>query len=342
MRSVADGLYSESSITRRVNRENILLLGGGRALLMQLAHPKVAAGVDEHSDFRAHPVRRLRRTVLMTMAIVFGERETALAAARAVNQVHGRVRGDDYRALDPDLLLWVHATLVDSALVTYETFVQRLTASERDDFYQESKLAGELLGIPRARFPARLGDFNQYMERMVEDAEVRVTLRAQELARLVLRPPLRLVPGPVMVPFEVVTTGLLPPALRQAYGLPWGRRQQRAFKLAVAAVPRIVALTPPVLRVWPLPGRSVTLEATFSCRPRRVPSGLCGCRGRSRSSRWESPAPAATRAALWRWPQPHLAPAHASRRHARRAARRESSPPCARRRAIAFAPDPPV
>src|SRR6266849_5994420 len=143
------GLYAEDSITRRDNRENVLFLGGGRALLMQLAHPKVAAGVDEHSDFRTHPLRRLRRTVLMTMAIVFGERDTALAAARAVNQVHGRVRGQDYRALDPDLLLWVHATLVDSALVTYEAFVQRLSASERDDFYQESKVAGELLGIPR-------------------------------------------------------------------------------------------------------------------------------------------------------------------------------------------------
>src|SRR6185295_12002332 len=82
------GLYPEDSITRRINRENILLLGGGRALLMQLAHPKVAAGVDEHSDFRSHPVRRLRRTILMTMAIVFGDRDTALGAARTVNQVH--------------------------------------------------------------------------------------------------------------------------------------------------------------------------------------------------------------------------------------------------------------
>src|SRR2546428_7404468 len=80
------GLYADDSITRRVNRENILLLGGGRALLMQLAHPKVAAAVDEHSDFRSHPVRRLRRTIRMTMAIVFGDRETALAAARAVNR----------------------------------------------------------------------------------------------------------------------------------------------------------------------------------------------------------------------------------------------------------------
>src|SRR3977135_156574 len=140
---VRAGLFREDAITRRVNRENILLLGGGRALLMQLAHPKVAAGVDEHSDFRTHPIRRLRRTVLMTMAIVFGERETALAAARAVNQTHARVRGQEYRALDPDLLVWVHAALVDSALVTYQAFVQRLTATEREDFYQESKLLGE-------------------------------------------------------------------------------------------------------------------------------------------------------------------------------------------------------
>src|ERR1700730_17364443 len=101
------GLYADDSVTRRVNRENVLFLGGGRALLMQLAHPKVAEGVDEHSDFRVHPLRRLRRTILMTMAIVFGDRETALAAARAVNQVHARVRGHDYRALDTHPFLGV-------------------------------------------------------------------------------------------------------------------------------------------------------------------------------------------------------------------------------------------
>ena len=105
---MATGLYPEDSITRRVNRENVLLLGGGRALLMQLAHPKVAAGVDEHSDFRTHPVRRLRRTVRMTMAIVFGDLKTAEAAAQSVNRVHGRVRGekDAPRTLDLDLLMY--------------------------------------------------------------------------------------------------------------------------------------------------------------------------------------------------------------------------------------------
>src|SRR3977135_1973139 len=163
MRSVADGLYSESSITRRVNRENILLLGGGRALLMQLAHPKVAAGVDEHSDFRAHPIRRLRRTIRMTMAIVFGDRETALAAPRGVNQVHAKVQGSDYRAVDPELLLWVYATLADTALVTYETFVKRLQPHEREAFHEEFKLLRELLGIPRQRFPGTALEFDDYL-----------------------------------------------------------------------------------------------------------------------------------------------------------------------------------
>ncbi len=256
------GLYADDSITRRINRENILLLGGGRALLMQLAHPAVAAGVDDHSDFRTHPLRRLRRTVLMTMAIVFGDRETALAAARGVNQVHTRVRGRGYRALDPDLLLWVHATLVDSALVTYETFVQRLTPREREDFYQESKLVGELLGIPRPSFPDSLPDFDAYVEAMITTGQARVGQVAKALARLVLRPPLRLLPGPVMIPFEIVTAGLLPATLRAQYGLAWGPGQRRAFKLAVKTLPRLVAITPPVLRVWPLPGHSVKLAAT--------------------------------------------------------------------------------
>ena len=256
------GLYSDDSITRRVNRENVLFLGGGRALLMQIAHPKVAAGVDEHSDFRAHPIRRLRRTILMTMAIVFGDRETAMAAARGVNQVHAQVKGHDYRALDPDLLLWVHATLMDTALVTYETFVKPLLPREREDFYQEFKLLGELLGIPRDRFPATLRDFEAYMDAMIESGEVRVDARALGLAKLVLRPRVRLLPGPVMIPFHVVTAGLLPPVLRAQYGLAWGSGQQRAYRLAVRTVPRVIALTPPVLRVWPLPGHNVKLATT--------------------------------------------------------------------------------
>lgn len=259
-----EGLYPEGSITRRVNRENVLLLGGGRALLMQLAHPKVAAGVDQHSDFRKRPIQRLRRTIRMTMAIVFGDHETAMAAARMVNQTHGRVRGEGYRALDPGLLLWVHATLVDSALVTYETFVKPLSGRERDEFYQESKVLGALLGIPQDVFPALHRDFEAYVASMVASGEVSVGPTARELGRLVLRPNLRLLPGPAMVPFEVVTAGLLPAALREQYGLSWSSRQERLFRLMVKAIPRLVAVTPPVLRVWPLPGRNVSLAPSLT------------------------------------------------------------------------------
>lgn len=256
--AVREGLYPEHSITRRINRENVLLLGGGRALLMQLAHPSVSAGVDEHSDFRADPLRRLRRTVRLTMAIIFGDRETALAAVRTVNKVHARVRGEGYHALNPDLLLWVHATLVDSALVTYTTFVKPVTSREREDFYQESKLAGELLGIPRGHFPDGVDDFDRYMTRMLD--EVTVNDRSRALGRLVMRPRVRLVPGAAMIPFEIVTAGLLPPVLREQYGLRWGSGQQRVFRLATATLPHAVKLTPPVLRVWPLPGRNVSLS----------------------------------------------------------------------------------
>jgi uncharacterized protein (DUF2236 family) len=258
------GLFPDDSIVRTVNRENVLLLGGGRALLMQLAHPKVAAGVDEHSDFRVRPIRRLRRTIRMTMAIVFGDRETALAAAKAVNKTHAHVKGRDYRAMDPDLLLWVHGTLVDSAVVTYETFVRPLSPRAREDFYQQMNVAGELLGVPRDRFPVTYWDFRDYMESMVESGPVRVGPRARDLAQHVLRPRLRLVPGTAMIPFEVVTTGLLPPTLREQYGLAWGRRQERFFSLIVKALPGLIAVTPPILRVWPLPGRNVELAGSFS------------------------------------------------------------------------------
>jgi len=263
MSSVRPGLYADDSIIRRVNRENVLLLGGGRALLMQLAHPKVAAGVDEHSDFRHRPLYRLRRTVRLTMAIVFGDRETALTAARNVNRAHARVKGRDYSALDPDLLLWVHATLVDSALVTYETFVRRLSAAQREEFYQQMNVAAEMLGVPRSKFPPTFADFREYVNDMVA-TELEVGETAMELSRLVVRPRVLRLPGAVFVPLELVTTGLLPPSLREQYRLPWGHGHRRVFGFLTRALPRLVAVTPPVLRVWPLPGHNVQLAADFS------------------------------------------------------------------------------
>lgn len=271
------GLYGPDSEAWRLNREAMLLLGAGpRALLLQVAHPLIAEGVEQHSAFRTDPWRRLAETLRSYLRIVYGTAAVARAEIRRLNALHRSIagpvldpvaaarHGTSYEARDPELSLWVHATLVDSALVTYETFVKPLSRSEREDFYAESRVLGELLGIPTDRFPATLSDFDRYVNGMISEGTVRVTNRARDLARLVLRPPLRLLPGPVMIPFEVITSGLLPATLREDYGLSWGPAQKRAFALATRTVPRIVALTPPLLRVWPLPGHAVKLALTSS------------------------------------------------------------------------------
>jgi uncharacterized protein (DUF2236 family) len=147
----AAGLYRSSEIFWEVNREGVLLLTGARAVLMQVAHPLVAAGVAEHSRFREEPLGRLRRTLEGMLSMIYGDGAEAERAAAAVNRAHAAVRGDlscatarfakgtPYSATDPDLALWVHATLVDSALLGFETFVRELSPPSRFT-----------LGLPRA------------------------------------------------------------------------------------------------------------------------------------------------------------------------------------------------
>ncbi len=237
-------LFSRDSVTWRINQEPALLLGGGRALLMQLAHPGVAAGVADHSDFRKRPLDRLLRTLELTIALTFGTREEALAAARQINSVHQRVRGAGYSATDPRLLLWVHATLIDSALVTYAAFVGSLPAGDRETYYQEAKLTGGLLGLANSRYPASLGEFDAYVERMLRGAELVVDARARELAGAVLRPSLRRVPPPAFRPLETITAGLLPARLRLDYGLPWGVAERLGFAAVRAGLPTATRLLP--------------------------------------------------------------------------------------------------
>jgi uncharacterized protein (DUF2236 family) len=225
-------------------------LGGGRALLMQVAHPKVAAGVAEHSDFQDDPLRRLNRTLELSLALTFGSRDEVDAASRQINRTHERITGAGYRALDPELLLWVHATLVDSALLTYRTFVGRLSGAEAEDYYQEAKPIGTLLGIPASRYPRRLADFDAYVESMLA-GPVQPDETGLRLAALVLRPPIRRVPRAFFAPVEAITAGLLPEGLRRAYGLRWGGPSRAAFNAARAAVPRLLAATPEGLRVVP-------------------------------------------------------------------------------------------
>src|ERR687892_786741 len=144
----------DDSMTATVNRERVLLVGGQRALVMQLAHPLVAAGVAEHSDFPARPMERLRRTLDLSLPLIYGTDAEAEAASAGIRAVHERVTGSaagrPYAANDPDLLLWVNATLVDTTLLVYERFVRPLPERDRRRYYLETVDAAELFGIPRA------------------------------------------------------------------------------------------------------------------------------------------------------------------------------------------------
>ncbi|MGH7903971.1 MAG: oxygenase MpaB family protein [Candidatus Dormibacteraceae bacterium] len=252
-------LYRPGSVTWKVNRETVLLLGGGRALLMQLAHPLVAAGVAEHSDFQRRPLDRLARTLELTLSMVFGTREEAVVAARRINQAHRTVQGTlsdgsggvaagaPYSARNPDLLLWVHATLVESAVLTYESLVEALTDREKQEYLLESRLVGELLGIPREAFAADWSCFRAYLERMYA-GPVRVSDQARRLARGVLDPGLPLVPRAAYAPTNLITTGLLPASLRDGYRLPWGRARRAAYATSLRVIPALVRGAPARLR----------------------------------------------------------------------------------------------
>jgi len=271
-----DGLFARDSIFRRVNREAVLLLGGQRALLLQLAHPLVAAGVAAHSDFLAHPLHRLWRTVDTMLRVVHGDTPTAEAAARALGAVHARVHGalaegtqgfpagTPYSAHDPALLLWVHATLVDSALATYECFVRPLAADERERFHAESRLVARLLGVPEERLPPSFASFERYVEGTISGHTLEPTPTARRLADAVLHPPLAFLPRLVGDVGAVVTLGLLPPRVRERYGLPWDAKRERGFAIARSVVRAVLPALPDVLRAMPQARRAERLRA----RPR--------------------------------------------------------------------------
>jgi uncharacterized protein (DUF2236 family) len=227
-----------------------LLLGGGRALLMQLAHPQVAAGVADHSGFEKDPFGRLQRTLEATYTIVFGTTEEADLVARQLWAVHERVTGPGYHANDPELLMWVHATLVDTALRVHARFLGSLSGTDADRYYQDSMVVGEVLGVPRELQPATLDAFGEYVRHMVGTLEVTDT--ARRLAEAVLHPRLPFVAEPGLALARELTAGLLPRPLREQFGLGWDRNRKAALLLAGAASRTVLPRVPSIVRRAPV------------------------------------------------------------------------------------------
>jgi uncharacterized protein (DUF2236 family) len=256
-------LFAPDSITWRVHREAVLLLGGGRALLLQVAHPLVAAGVAAYSDFRRRPLDRLWRTLDLMLTIVFADAAAALRAVREIERVHGRVRGTlaadagpfrrgtGYAAGDPALLLWVFATLVDTGLLVYERFVAPLTAAERAAYYDEAKVTGRLLGIPEDLLPPTLADFAAYVDAMLAGDVLAVGPAGREIADSILRPPLPVGVREAFRAANLFTVGLLPPVMRARYGLAWGATGELALGTLAGATRWLVPVLPGLLRYMP-------------------------------------------------------------------------------------------
>src|SRR5213080_62196 len=167
------GLFGPGSASWQVNRETTVLFGGARALLMQAAHPLVLAGARQTGFYEHNPWKRLERTLQLTFSITFGTRREALEAVRRINQAHLGVHGVDevtglsYDAFDPDLLLWVHACLVDSQLLFERLTVGRLDAEDRERFHREQMLGVELLGLERSRIPPSVPELREYIRTVV-------------------------------------------------------------------------------------------------------------------------------------------------------------------------------
>jgi uncharacterized protein (DUF2236 family) len=233
---------------RRIHRERALLAGGPRALVMQLAHPAVAAGVAEHSDFPRRALLRLRRTLDLSLAMGYGGEEEAAAAAGRIRGVHervrGRVNGAAYRADDPRLLLWVQATLVDSTLVAYERFIRPIPEPVKRRYYRESKDGARMLGIPEEALPHDLDAFRAYIDGMLSGDELRGSPEARRLVEGVLRPPLPVGVRPMVEVSRLLTLAILPDRIRALFGLRAGPLA-RASLVTVGAASRLLLPTLP-------------------------------------------------------------------------------------------------
>lgn len=229
------GYFGPKSIFWQVNKEMYSLFGGARALLMQAAHPLVSAGARQTSFYARDPWKRLIRTVQLQLIIAFGSKQEAKQTARRINQLHETINGIDpvtgqrYDALDHDLLLWVHATLEESALLMYEKTVRPLTASEKDRYHEENLISAELVLLPRDHVPPSFADMVEYIQTVVTGSDLLLTDVALEVYDLMRGGPVPVFIKPVWRFVAFAARGTLPTELQELFNIRWDSKRQRAL-----------------------------------------------------------------------------------------------------------------
>ncbi len=256
------GLFGPESAAWRIARERLIVAGGPAALLLQVAHPLVAEGVRAHSGFATDPLQRLRGTLDAVLTVTFGDRAQVRAAAGHVARRHRPVRGTlpvpegpvpagtPYSAMDPDLSLWVFATLVWSAIEVTQAFHRPVPALERDAYYRDMRQFAYFFAVPDRLLPHDYAGLEQYVDRQIRTG-LHVGAAGRQIARQVLAPHPPIVPWPLRGMPSLMAAGVLPGVLREAYALPWRRRERVVFAVVRRSARLAVPLLPGMIRYWP-------------------------------------------------------------------------------------------
>jgi uncharacterized protein (DUF2236 family) len=253
-------------ITWTIAGERLALLAWPRAILLQLAHPLVAAGVAQHSTFRASPLApfaRLHATVGAFRELTFGSDDAAARVVQRILGIHDRVQGTlqhaagphgagaRYSAHDPALLLWVHATLLDSHVRILEPILRPFTTEERDHYCREAAPYAVILGAVADDVPRTWQGIQDYLRQQIESGWVTVGADARGLAPDIIRPAFGWPVWPLRYAGELLTVGSLPPVIRDAYGFAWSDARQRRHERLLATLRAVRRATPDLVARWP-------------------------------------------------------------------------------------------
>lgn len=242
LKNPQQGIFGPDSWMWEITRHTLVFMGGiGRRFTLQVAHPWVTSAIDQHSIARSDSTGRARRTYTAVFAMIYGNLDQAMAAAKQTHRVHSKIEGSlqnssghfavgtHYQASEAHAMFWIHATMWDTFARVYQLFVRPLNADELEAYYQETIRFAWFFGIPNDIIPPDWEAFQKYMNEMLEGDVLGVSQSTKELAEFVLTPP-GLLTAPLMYWIRTLTFGLYPEKLLNAYG--W-KSNKLAFKVAV-------------------------------------------------------------------------------------------------------------
>jgi len=271
------GIFGPGSISWQVYRESAVFLGAGRAALLQLAHPWVAAALTQHSRVLSDPIARFHNTFRVVFTMVFGTLEQAIRAARHLHGLHARIagalpedaggwrRGSSYEANEIAALRWVHATLIESALMAYECVLPPLDADEREQYYMQSKTLSALFGIPPTALAENWAAFTRYNEQMWESGELGVNQISRSIAQKISSGAGSWVHPPRW--YRALTAAWMPARFRAEFGLDFSRIDRRAAEQALRRLPGVYRRFPAAVRFV---GPYREAEARLADRPASI------------------------------------------------------------------------